>query len=67
MIRTFKKTFWNGSEWETMKFYELKGEVKTIEWLSTHYKKPVYSQTWWTTFNTIAMNEKIYIHWKLCE
>lgn len=66
MIRTFKKAYWNGSDWETMNFYELKGEVEIIEWLKEHYKKQ-YSGTWWTTFNTVAMNEKIYIHWKLCE
>ena len=67
MIRTFKKTLWNGSDWITMNFYELKGDVKTIEWCKQHYSKTQYGGTWWTTFGSICMNEKIYIHWKLME
>lgn len=65
--RKFKKTLWNGTEWETMYFYELKQTTELLDWLQEHYKNKRYSNTWWTTFNSIAMNEKIYIHWKLCE
>jgi len=67
MIRTFKKTFWNQKEWEIMNFYEMKQEIQTVEWAKSHYGNTHYSKTWWVTHNNIVMNEKIYIHWKLCE
>jgi len=65
MIRSFKKTFWNGNDWETMNFYELKQDIKTIDWCKKHYMKK--HDIWYTTFGSIVMNEKVYIHWKLCE
>lgn len=67
MIRTFKKTFWNGNDWEIMNFYEFKQDHEIEDWLKSHYGKTHYGHKWWSTFNSIVMNEKIYIHWKLCE
>ena len=66
MKRTFKKTLWNGVEWEIINFYELDGlDFKIVDWCKSHYKRK--HDTWYTTFSTIVMSEKIYIHWKLCE
>lgn len=70
-FRTFKKRMWNGNDWETIIFYEMKKPAsdrqKINEWLTTHYSSAIYSKTWWETWDGIIMNEKIYIHWKLCE
>lgn len=70
-FREFKKTFWNGSEWEIAKFYEIRkrtDQLKNIkDWLENKYGKPCYGKTFWITFNGIVMHEKIYTHWKLCE
>ena len=70
-FREFKKSLWNGSAWEVIKFYELKKpsseKSKINNWLTEHYKGPQYSRTWWETWDGIVMHEKIYVHWKLCE
>lgn len=70
-FREFKKTHWTGLAWEVSKFYEMKKSsndlAKIKEWLQKNYNEPIYSKTWWFTFDGIVMHEKIYTHWKLCE
>ena len=65
--RSFKKTSWNGVDWETMQYFELELDQKLMTWCELHYNRPKYTRTWWSTHNSIVINEKIYVHWKLCE
>lgn len=37
------------------------------QWLSEHYGPSKYGITWWSTFNSVCMMDKIYTHYKLCE
>ena len=67
--RIIKKVSVNG-EWETRVFYIIddgsdRGPVQ--QWLSEHYGPSKYGITWWPTFTSVCMAEKIYTHWKLCE
>ena len=38
-----------------------------LDWCEQHYGKINYLKTYWIAFDNICMNEKIYVHWKLCE
>lgn len=70
-IRKFKKTVPVDGAWEDRVFYEMTqfplGRQQTQDLLKKHYGPGVYSVSWWSTFNGIAMSEKIYIHYKLLE
>jgi hypothetical protein len=70
-FRKFKKTVSVGGVWEDRIFYEISkfpmGRSNTEIWLSEKYGPPKYSNTWWTTHNSICMTEKIYTHYKLLE
>lgn len=70
-FRKFKKIVWNGTEWETVFFYEMKKSEKErreiSDWLTEHYNRAVYTKTWWVTWDGVVMSEKVYVHWKLCE
>lgn len=37
------------------------------QWLSEHYGPSKYGVTWWSTFTSVCMHDKIYVHWKLCQ
>ena len=70
-FRKFKKTVSIYGDWEDRVFYEITrfpmGRSQTSLWLQEHYGHYRYADTWWTTFNGICMNEKIYTHYKLVE
>jgi hypothetical protein len=71
-FRKFKKTVSVDNTWVDRVFYEIKrfpmGDMNVTEkWLYTHYGHKKYSDTWWSTYSGICMNEKIYIHYKLME
>jgi hypothetical protein len=59
------------SGWETVKFYQVKGDNiankmhDQTSLLTQLYGESEYPKTWWITHNSICMNEKIYVHWKL--
>lgn len=65
-FRKFKKTVHNGTEWEDKVFYEIKEKVnETTKWLQEKYGHGVYCETWWATFTSVCMSEKIYTHYAL--
>ena len=68
-FRKLKKTVPIGDgNWEERVFYEIKPmKRETIDWLTTHYGRLSYQNTWWSTHTSVVMNDKIYTHWKLCE
>lgn len=64
-----KKVNVNGV-WEDRVFIVIneRSERANIDiWLKEHYGSPVYGQTWWTTFTSVCMMDKIYTHWMLCK
>jgi hypothetical protein len=64
-----KKLFIDGV-WEDVQFIIIhdgttdRGPVQ--QWLSEHYGPSKYGQTWWPTFNSVCMRDKIYTHYRLC-
>ena len=69
-IRKIVKKFDNNGVWEDRIFYMLTDNNKRNEvnsCLVTHYGHPQYGVTWWSTFTSVCMHEKIYTHWKLAE
>jgi len=41
------------------------GELE--EWCRKHYKEPRYLGPWFKVSGFIVLDEKTYVHWKLCE
>jgi hypothetical protein len=37
------------------------------DWLKEHYGPSIYQETWWATFSSVCMSDKIYTHWKLLQ
>lgn len=69
-IRKIKKTVSINGVWEERIFIMLtdNSNRSTVQdWLKQHYGASQYCVTWWPTFNTVCMLDKIYTHWKLCE
>jgi hypothetical protein len=62
-----KKTINLGNEWQEVVFIQCKKTEPATEWLKEKYPNHGYLKDWWTTYNHVIMNEKVYIHWKLCE
>jgi hypothetical protein len=42
---------------------------RIAQWCHEHYQEPKYLGSWWIVQidGSITLEEKIYIHWKLCE
>jgi hypothetical protein len=40
-------------------------EVK--KWLTAHYGREQYQNTWWATYNRIGMSEKVYLYYTLTQ
>jgi len=58
-----KRMFING-EWQ----YQLFNWSRSLEnWLREKYLKQGYLKDWWMTSKRVTMNDKVYVHWKLCE
>lgn len=38
---------------------------KLQEWLKSTYGPAKYNQTWWPTYHSICMQDKMYIHYQL--
>ena len=69
-IRKIKKTMNVNGVWQDLTFIMLTDGTNrnTIQsWLKEHYGPSRYSVTWWPTFSSVCMLDKIYTHWKLCE
>lgn len=66
------KQFWDEKEkdWIDKKFVKVwnsSSHLRQIDvsWFVRHYGNAVYGQTWWTTIDSIVMEERIYTHWAL--
>lgn len=69
-IRKIKKTMQVDGVWQDVHFVMITdGSSRTNiqRWLQDHYGPSKYCVTWWPTFNSVCMLDKIYTHWKLCE
>ena len=44
-----------------------KGESELENWCYKHYKEPRYLGPWFKVSGFIVLDEKTYVHWKLCE
>lgn len=44
-----------------------KGESELEKWCYEHYKEPRYLGPWFKVSGFIVLDEKTYLHWKLCE
>lgn len=63
-------------EWEDREFIRIpiygtdrlrKGESELEKWCYEHYKEPKYLGPWFKISGYIILDEKTYVHWKLCE
>ena len=72
-VRKIKKSISVNGVFEEHNFYMITAYIGSwtraslSEWCEKHYGKPSYLNTYWLAFDNICMNEKIYVHWKLCE
>lgn len=69
-LRKIKKKVSINGVWEERIFIIIndgsnRGPIQ--QWLSEHYGPSKYGITWWSTFTSVCMYDKIYTHWKLCE
>lgn len=44
-----------------------KGESELEKWCYEHYNEPRYLGPWFKVSGFIVLDEKTYVHWKLCE
>ena len=44
-----------------------KGDSELEKWCYKHYKEPKYLGPWFKVSGFIVLDEKTYVHWKLCE
>lgn len=70
-IRKMKKKLYIDGSWEDAIFIIITDNTKNRNdiqtWLRDHYGPSQYAKTWWSTFTSVCMLDKIYTHWKLCE
>ena len=69
-LRKIKKTVSVNGVWEERTFILIndgsnRGPVQ--QWLSEHYGPGKYGETWWATFTSVCMLDKIYTHYMLCQ
>jgi len=70
-----KKIQINGN-WEEVQFIRIpvwgtdrlvKGSSELEKWCYEHYSDPVYLGRWYKISGHIILDERTYVHWKLCE
>lgn len=62
-----KKKMFVGGEWQDQVFIQVDWTNEIGKWLREKYPNPGYLKDWWQTGNRVTMNDKVYVHWKLCE
>lgn len=69
-----KKKFWENNQWVEKTFIKMmppnrmRGIKTAMElWCIKYYGEPVYQGSWFKAGEYIIMDEKTYVHWKLCE
>lgn len=76
VTQRIKKTVEVNGQWEDRTFIRIpiarvdryvKGESELEKWCYEHYKEPRYLGPWCKVSGYIILDEKTYVHWKLCE
>ena len=68
-----KKKIQVGNEWEDRMFIRIPiqperlGPGELENWCRKYYKEPRYLGSWFKVSGFIVLDEKTYVHWKLCE
>jgi hypothetical protein len=69
-----KKKLWEKGEWVEKTFIKMmppnrmRGIQSAMElWCIKYYGEPAYQGAWFKAGEYIIMDEKTYVHWKLCE
>ena len=68
-----KKKIQVGYDWEDRTFIRIPsgpdryGAGPLEKWCREHYKEPKYLGNWFKVSGYIVLDEKTYVHWKLCE
>jgi hypothetical protein len=62
-----KKRMFINSEWQEQIFIQCDWSKALETWLREKYPNQGYLKDWWITSNRVTMNDKVYVHWKLCE
>jgi hypothetical protein len=61
-----KQMFING-QWQEQIFIQCDWSKALETWLWEKYPNKGYLKDWWLTSKRVTMNDKVYVHWKLCE
>lgn len=68
-----KKIVNNNGEWEHRTYIRIPvqadrhGPSELENWCRQHYKEPKYLGNWFKVSGFVILDEKTYVHWKLCE
>ena len=69
-----KKKIWQDNEWVDKTFirflpkdYNAYGGSEMEKWCRQHYGEPRFQGPWYKVSGYILMDDKTYVHWKLCE
>ena len=76
VTQKIKKKIQVGNEWEDRMFIRIpvygadrlvRGESELEKWCREHYGEPKYLSNWFKVSGYIILDEKTYVHLKLCE
>ena len=62
-----KKKMFINNEWQEQLFIQVDWSRALETWLREKYPNQGYLKDWWLTSKRVTMNDKVYVHWKLCE
>ena len=65
--RKIKKKIFINNEWQEQVFIQVDWSRALETWLREKYPNQGYLKDWWLTSKRVTINDKIYVHWKLCE
>ena len=68
--RKIKKKIFINNEWQEQLFIQVDWSRALETWLREKYpENQGYLKVWWLTSHPkrVIINDKIYVHWKLCE
>lgn len=58
---------YDGYRWVKAKFVRIEATTTLLNWLQDNYGTAKFQSTYWTDWNYVTMNDKIYVHWMLCK
>jgi hypothetical protein len=65
--KKIKKQILVDNEWQEQIFIQVDWSGALETWLREKYPNQGYLKDWWITSKRVTMNDKVYVHWKLCE